>query len=103
MTIFIGLGSNTWRKGKMTLIFCPECGHEVSANAVACPNCGRPLVAPEPAVVVRRREEGFPPWGIPAIVGAVVVLGLLMFFLFRGSNDDSNVNVALRTNANRAM
>ena len=86
----------------MSLIYCPECGHEVSANAVACPNCGRPLVAPErPVAVVRRREDGFPPWGIPAIVGAVVLLGLLLFFLFRGSNDDSNVNVALRTNANR--
>jgi hypothetical protein len=85
----------------MALIFCPECGHEVSANAVACPNCGRPLVAPEPAVVVRRREEGFPPWGIPAIVGAVVLLGLVLFLLFRGSDDDSNVNVALRANANR--
>jgi hypothetical protein len=86
----------------MSLIFCPECGHEVSANAVACPNCGRPLVAPEPPVaVVRRREEGMPPWAIPAILGAVVLLGLLMFFLFRGSSDDSNVNVALRANANR--
>jgi len=85
----------------MSLIFCPECGHEVSANAVACPNCGRPLVAPEPTVVVRRNQAGFPPWGIPAIIGAVVLLGLLMFFLFRGSNDDSNVNIALRANANR--
>lgn len=86
----------------MSLIFCPECGHEVSANAVACPNCGRPLVAPEPPVaVVRRREEGMPPWAIPAILGAVVLVGLMMFLLFRGSNDDSNVNVALRANANR--
>jgi len=31
-----------------------------------------------------------------------VVLGLLLFLLFRGANDDSNVNVALRANANRA-
>lgn len=88
----------------MSLIFCPECGHEVSVNAVACPNCGRPLVAPEPPIaVVRQREDGFPPWGIPAILGGVVLLGLLMFFLFRGSSDDSNVNVALRANANRGI
>ena len=87
----------------MSLIYCPECGHEISTNAVACPNCGRPLVPPEPSVaVVRRREDGFPPWGIPAILGAVVLVGLLMFFLFRGSSDDSNVNVAVRANANRA-
>lgn len=87
----------------MSLIFCPECGHEVSANAVACPNCGRPLAAAaEPApVVVRRRQEGFPAWGYAAIAGSVILLVLLMFLLFRSPNDDSNVNVALKTNANR--
>jgi hypothetical protein len=87
----------------MSLIFCPECGHEVSANAVACPNCGRPLVAPDPAVVVRqtRRDDAFPPWGIPAIIGGVVLLGLLLFFLFLNPDDSANVNVALRANANR--
>ncbi|MFL6373252.1 MAG: zinc ribbon domain-containing protein [Pyrinomonadaceae bacterium] len=86
----------------MSLIFCPECGHEVSANAVACPNCGRPLVAPEPTVVVRRRPDGFPAWGYAAIAGSVILLVLLLILLFRGNNDDSNVNVALRANANRA-
>ena len=86
----------------MSLIYCPECGHEVSANAVACPNCGRPLVAPEPPVAVIRRREGFPAWGYAAIAACVIVLGFLMFLLLRNSNDDSNVNVALRANANRA-
>ena len=27
----------------MALIKCPECGKEVSENAVACPNCGNPI------------------------------------------------------------
>lgn len=27
----------------MALIKCPECGKEVSENAVACPNCGSPI------------------------------------------------------------
>ena len=27
----------------MALIPCPECSHEVSDQAVACPNCGYPL------------------------------------------------------------
>src|SRR3954451_14660003 len=85
----------------MSLIFCPECGHEVSANAVACPNCGRPLVAPESTVVVRRQRDGFPPWGYAAIAGSVVLLLLVMFLLFRRPDDSSNVNVALRANANR--
>jgi hypothetical protein len=48
-----------------------------------------------------RRDDAFPPWGIPAIIGGVVLLGLLLFFLFRNPDDSSNVNVALRANANR--
>ena len=37
----------------MSLVYCPECGNEVSGSAVACPNCGRPLsagVVTDPAV-----------------------------------------------------
>ena len=26
----------------MALVSCPDCGHEVSTEAPACPNCGRP-------------------------------------------------------------
>lgn len=33
----------------MALIECPDCGHEVSDQAVACPHCGRPIRSvPEP-------------------------------------------------------
>lgn len=28
----------------MSIIKCSECGHDVSENATACPNCGNPLV-----------------------------------------------------------
>ena len=58
----------------MSLVYCPECGHEISQNAVACPNCGLPIqdpavvvennpVVPPPAVI-RTRKEGIPPWAI---------------------------------------
>jgi hypothetical protein len=30
----------------MALIDCPECGHEVSDSAVACPACAFPMTAP---------------------------------------------------------
>ena len=97
----------------MSLIYCPECGHEVSQNAIACPNCGRPLnsavVAEEPPVIVNerpvvapiRREEGVPPWAFVlfGVLGIMVVV--ILFLLFRGSGDDSNVNVAI--NANRRL
>ena len=38
----------------MALISCPECSHEVSDQAVACPHCGYPLrekpAAPSPSL-----------------------------------------------------
>jgi len=33
----------------MTLVKCPDCGKEISDQAPACPNCGRPAV-PRPVV-----------------------------------------------------
>jgi hypothetical protein len=87
----------------MSLINCPECGHEVSHEAVACPSCGRPLTTPTPViqrrvVVAQPREEGFPKW----IIAPIVILGIVVIFLLialtRNSNEDANtrtVNVNL--------
>lgn len=42
----------------MTLIACPDCGGQVSDQAVACPHCGRPLRSmPSPEGL--RREARF--------------------------------------------
>lgn len=96
----------------MPLVYCPECGHEISKNAVACPNCGLPLqerpvvveekpVVPPPVVTSVRREDGIPPWAI-AVMGILgVLLLVVLFFLIRGSGTDSNVNVAMNANARR--
>src|SRR5688500_10576061 len=80
---------------QMSLIYCPECGHEISDVAVACPSCGRPIksvpVVKEVVPVVRERESKFPPWAfIPIAVVAGIVL--LFFFFFMRSDDSSNVN-----------
>lgn len=91
----------------MSLVHCPDCGHEVSLNAAACPNCGTPLAAPATVVEKRvvtpppviRRRESLPPWAIVlfGILGLALILAII--FLFRNSNEDSNLNVAV--NANR--
>jgi hypothetical protein len=88
----------------MSLINCPECGHEVSNEAVACPNCGRPLAAPTP--VIRRKvvvaenpsDEGFPKW----IIAPIIILALIVIFLLiaitRNNEESANtrtVNVNL--------
>lgn len=87
----------------MSLIYCPECGHDVSTNAIACPNCGRPLQIepPVPRVVVANpavRERAVPTWAI-ATLGIVGVLVLFFIFFLVSRNDDSsnvNVNVAAK-------
>lgn len=88
----------------MSLTNCPECGHEVSIEAVACPNCGRPLSAPTPViqrkVIVTERptDEGFPKWVIVPIVILAVVVVFLLIAITRNNEENSNtrtVNVNL--------
>lgn len=88
----------------MSLIYCPECGHDVSTNAIACPNCGRPLKVepPVPRVVVTDnpvRERAVPTWAI-ATLGIVGVLVLFFIFFLVSRNDDSS-NVNLNVSAKR--
>jgi hypothetical protein len=90
----------------MSLIYCPECGHEISNAAIACPSCGRPINAPEPVlepvVVTRQRDSGFPPWAIApiAILGALLLIGL--FYLWANSDDDPHSNLNVNVSTRRA-
>ncbi len=86
--------------------FCPECGHEISDAAIACPNCGRPIrstpvvdevvVQPPPA-----RDSDIPKWVyIPvAVIGGLALL--LLFILFVRNSQNDNTNVDLKVSANR--
>lgn len=89
----------------MSLIICPDCGHEVSTAAAACANCGRPMIDPtiERNVVITEvpppvREE-FPKWiFIPlAVLGMVLIFAL--FVWMRNSDERTEVNV--NVNADR--
>lgn len=90
----------------MSMIYCPECGHEISTAAVACPNCGRPLSArpiheAPPVVAHVERKDGVPNWiFIPlGIIGAVL---LIVFFVVMSRNSgDTNSNVAVNVAARR--
>ncbi len=94
----------------MSLLNCPECGHEVSSTAVACPNCARPLHAPpvvERKIVVMDnspKSEGFPAWGfVPIGVMALIVLAVVFFVFSRNSDESANqrINVSVDSNAQR--
>lgn len=89
----------------MSLIYCPECGHEISTAAVACPSCGRPLSAPTarvPRVIVERepKADSVPPW----VIAPVVILGVLVLFgliYLLTASDNSNSNLSVNVNASR--
>jgi hypothetical protein len=83
-------------------MICPECAHEVSAAAAACPNCGHPFAKPvvQPRVVVREvveEDSGFPKWAfIPLGLLGIVLLFVLFAFLRNGADDDqSNINIRI--------
>ena len=92
----------------MSLIICPECKHEVSAAAAACPNCAHPFVRPtvQPRVVVQEfveEDSGFPKWAfIPLGLLGVVLLFVLFAFLRNGNDDQQNINIRIAGQPNAA-
>jgi uncharacterized membrane protein YvbJ len=75
----------------MSLITCPDCGHQVSSRAAACPKCGGPVQPAESAakeVVVKGVDVSFEKTTSTAgkYLGSVVLIGLTLvavFFIFR--------------------
>ena len=89
----------------MPLVYCPECGHEISDAAVACPNCGRPLsarphvVETVPVVAPVRKRDGVPGWiFIPlGVIGVVLVIVFFMAMNRNSETDNSNLSVNVST------
>lgn len=80
----------------MSLVNCPECGHEISTSATDCPNCGRPFpkqVTYQDTVVtaVPHERDRFPMWVfIP--LGVLGVVLLIAFFALLNRNNDEDAN-----------
>lgn len=89
---------------EMSLVYCPECGHEISNAAVACPNCGRPIHATpvfDRKVVVAQppRRDGIPTWAIATVgVLGILLLFLLIAFWSRSGPDEGNQRVRVNMN-----
>lgn len=92
----------------MSLIHCPECGHEISQAAIACPSCGRPINEPgtpplqRPVIVARREESGFPPWAFIPLGILGLGLALLLFFVMSRNDEAANSNVNVNLSPARA-
>lgn len=65
----------------MPVITCPDCGHDVSTMAMACPNCGRPsapvayaapVAAAAPAMAEETLWRGSPSWRV--LLGKVILI-----------------------------
>jgi hypothetical protein len=88
----------------MSLMLCPECQHEVSNEAVACPNCGRPLAVPTPivqrkVVIAETTRDEFPKWVLVPIVVIGALLVFLMVAIFRNNEPEANRRVEVNVSA----
>jgi hypothetical protein len=92
----------------MSLITCPDCASQVSTEAVACPNCGRPMAPmivepiPQREVIIQKapREKSIPAWMIALIVVLGAVLLIVFFTVMRNNDDDANT---MRVNVNTSQ
>lgn len=90
----------------MALIYCPECGHEISQAAIACPSCGRPInpVPPVERIVppTPRVRESIPPWAIVPIAIAGIALLFFLFYAMSGSDEKESSNLNVNVSTRRA-
>lgn len=76
----------------MALIYCPECGKQVSDKATSCPHCAYPLnnerSAPsqrtqeKPQVIVKSKEGCFLQTLNAGCMVIVVIIGLILLVIF---------------------
>ena len=105
----------------MSMIRCPECQNEISAQAAACPNCGYPLaVEPDtviitptpppverPPVIVREalveEKSNFPAWALVPIALALVLVIFGLIWMMNRNDANANENANLRVASNTTI
>ena len=71
----------------MTLIKCPDCGRDVSAESPSCMGCGRPIAVAPNARPGQTIDETGRRWKKLQVTGTVEVLAALGGFFFIGNPD----------------
>ncbi|MBQ3356851.1 MAG: zinc ribbon domain-containing protein [Oscillospiraceae bacterium] len=72
----------------MALLNCPECGKEISDQALSCPHCGYPLQQDSMVVVVKKKSPGRG-FGIAGLV--LGILGVVYSWVFLLSAITGNI------------
>lgn len=94
----------------MSLIKCPECGHDISDKSTACPNCGCPIDnTPTPAQDnVNKNAPVKPPLkpkkrGAGCLIGLILLALLIVFFIYQVSKGSKpTADTASSTNSSTA-
>jgi len=80
----------------MTLINCPECNHEVSTKASACPNCG----APPPAEKKQKKKMSTLDKIIYIIFGLVIIV---VIFVSESRDDNQSTNTSYESSYTKSV
>lgn len=69
----------------MALFDCPECGHQISTLAAACPHCGFPVQVEAALLAEARPARGPSRWTDPGfwiiLVGLIIVIVMSVLIL----------------------
>jgi uncharacterized membrane protein YvbJ len=74
------------------LAFCPNCGKEVSPDALACPNCGHPLKQIQPAAKPAEHISAWW-WLLPFFL--TWIGGLIAYFVLKDRNSKTATNMLI--------
>ena len=61
----------------MGLVICPDCGHEISDLAPACPQCARPMRVDDSPVTIEQTSKPYKllqGTGLAGVVGGLVLM-----------------------------